>query len=118
MRLDRLEKIVVSAMKQSERLWKPEIFEPILFEKFLNLPLENNRYFGHCESHLSKNPLSEIYKKDQPGLILIGPEGDFSPNEIEIALLSEYMPISLGEARLRTETAALASCFEVNYLNR
>ena len=113
-RMDRLDKIVLAAMKQSQRLWKPEIFEPLPFEKFINLPIESQRYFGHCETDLSKNPLSEIYPKDQQALIMIGPEGDFTEDEIMMAIQNNFQAVSIGEARLRVETAAIAACSWMN----
>ena len=114
MRMDRIEKIILSAMKQSERLWKPEIYEPISFQNFINLPLETNRFFGHCESHLSKNPFSEIYTKDSNALMMIGPEGDFTEEEISLAIENNFQPVSIGDARLRVETAAIAACSWMN----
>lgn len=113
-RMDRLDKILVSAMKQSERLWKPVLHEPITFEKFIQLPVNGVQYIGHCEDEQNKNPLSEIYKKGQDAIILIGPEGDFTDDEISLAVQNGYQPISLGDARLRVETAALAACVWMN----
>lgn len=114
LRIDRLEKIVLAAMKQSQRLWKPEIFEPLPFEKFINLSLESHRFFGHCETDFSKNPLSQIYTKGQQALIMIGPEGDFTEEEIKMAIDNNFQAVSIGEARLRVETAAIAACSWVN----
>lgn len=114
LRLDRLEKIALAAMKQSQRLWRPKIFEPLPFEKFINLPLETNRYFGHCEDHLPKNSLSEVYKKDSQALMMIGPEGDFTEEEIKMALEKDFQAVSIGDTRLRVETAAIAACSWMN----
>lgn len=114
-RMDRLEKITVSAMKQSERLWKPVLHEPLYFEGFIqSSPLREAKYIAHCEDEENKNPLSEIYTKGQKSIILIGPEGDFTESEISTAINSGFQPVSLGNARLRVETAALAACTWMN----
>ena len=88
-----------------------------LFQKLITQPFTGQKFIAHCEPgdkiELKKNlTLNDRY------LILIGPEGDFSPKEIEDALQNGFEPITLGNNRLRTETAALEACFEVNYLNR
>lgn len=113
-RMDRLEKIAVSAMKQSERLWKPILHEPVSFEHFIQSALQETKYIAHCEDEKSKNPLSEIYSKGEKSIILIGPEGDFTENEISTAIDCGFQPVSLGNARLRVETAALAACTWMN----
>ncbi len=113
-RMDRLDKILVSAMKQSERLWKPVLHEPLSFEQFLQFPIDQVKYIGHCEDEQSKNPLSEVYQKGQKSIVLIGPEGDFTEQEISSAIQNGYQPVSLGDARLRVETAALAACVWMN----
>ena len=116
-KIERLGKRITAAVKQSLKAYHPILNEPILFADFVSENKDCQKFIAHCFED-EKSYLSNLIEKHGRYTILIGPEGDFSPNEIEIALLSEYMPISLGEARLRTETAALASCFEVNYLNR
>lgn len=113
-RMDRLEKIIVSATKQSERLWKPILHEPIDFKDFLQKENQYSKYIGHCEDEESKTPFSDVYQKGQSAVVLIGPEGDFTEEEIRSALSKGYTPVSLGDARLRVETAALAACVWMN----
>ncbi len=106
LRLDRLEKILVSAMKQSLRAWLPKLNEPTRFQDFAKKTNEAQRRLAWCSdeplSHL-KNTLSP----QQDTVIAIGPEGDFSPEEIQIAFANGFQGVSLGKARLRTETAGL-----------
>jgi 16S rRNA (uracil1498-N3)-methyltransferase len=110
-RVDRLEKIAVSAMKQSLRLWKPVIHEPITFDKLLALNFSNTqKCLAHCESFPERVSLTKSYRKGDNCLMAIGPEGDFTPEEIHEAMQHHFTSISLGEARLRVETAALAAC--------
>lgn len=114
---ERLNKIITSAIKQSLKAYHPVLNEPVALNKLLAQPFDGQKYIAHCE------PGEKINLRDdlQPNgryLILIGPEGDFAPAEIEEALKSNFKPITLGESRLRTETAALEACFEVNFLNR
>ncbi len=115
-RQDRLQSILISAMLQSQQAWLPVISEPILFkdlmrEKSFAAAGEAKKYIAHCldEKRLS---LGEVVRKgggEGHSLILIGPEGDFSKGEIEEALLQGYVPVTLGENRLRTETAGLVA---------
>lgn len=114
---ERLEKVVVSAMKQSLKAWLPKINPAISFSKFIVSQENENKYIAHCVP-TEKNELSANFKKGQSYLVLIGPEGDFSETEINNALENGFLPITLGNSRLRTETAALQACFEINYLNR
>ena len=108
LRLDRLERVAVSAMKQSQRTWLPVIDEPIKLDHFLATELPAQRYFGWCEGkHTS---LMQAYDPSQDGLLIIGPEGDLSPAEAEQLRTKGFTAIALGKARLRTETAALAAC--------
>nr|WP_068890664.1 16S rRNA (uracil(1498)-N(3))-methyltransferase [Pedobacter panaciterrae] len=115
---DRLIKVVTSAVKQSLQAYHPKINPQINFSDFLKIENESNKMIAHCIDQSSRQYINQIAKPHQNYTILIGPEGDFTPAEIELALQNDYKPLTLGNTRLRTETAALAACFEVNYLNR
>ena len=120
-KVDRLNKVVVSAMKQSLKAYKPIINAPIAFDKFMSLfadKPEIGKAIAHCEPGVDKRYLNEVLEIGRSYLVLIGPEGDFSPAEIQTAISAGFCPISLGEARLRTETAALYACTELALLNR
>jgi 16S rRNA (uracil1498-N3)-methyltransferase len=114
---ERLDKIITSAIKQSLKAYHPVLNEPIAFNKFLTRPFNGQKFIAHCEDRDKTNLQAELQKHGRY-LIMIGPEGDFSPAEIDAALDNGYKAITLGESRLRTETAALEACFEVNFLNR
>jgi 16S rRNA (uracil1498-N3)-methyltransferase len=116
-KVDRLNKIITSAIKQSIKAWQPVLNEPVGFNKFINEPFDGQKFIAHCEPG-EKAGLKAVIKPLGRYLILIGPEGDFTPKEIGEALNNNYKAITLGESRLRTETAALEACFEVNFLNR
>lgn len=118
-KVDRLEKVVISAMKQSLKAYMPKINPAITLTNFLkHLDTDFDvKGMAHCVE-ADKMFISSTYPKAGKYLILIGPEGDFSEKEISQALDAGLLPISLGEARLRTETAALASVMEVSLLNR
>jgi 16S rRNA (uracil1498-N3)-methyltransferase len=114
---ERLNKIITSAIKQSIKAYHPVLNEPMNFSQFIAKPFDGQKFIAHCELGEKENLKSEII----PGgnyLVLIGPEGDFTPSEIDKALQNNFKAITLGESRLRTETAALEACFEVNFLNR
>lgn len=113
---DRLEKIIVSAIKQSIKAYKPVLNNLISYTKFMEQNFEGNKYIAHCEEN-SKLLLKSAYKPGERALILVGPEGDFSPKEIELAKQNNYTEISLGESRLRTETAGVVACHTINLLN-
>ncbi|MCO5248767.1 MAG: 16S rRNA (uracil(1498)-N(3))-methyltransferase [Chitinophagales bacterium] len=112
LRIDRLEKIALAAMKQSLRLWKPIIHEPILFEKLIQENTNVHRYIAYCEDEFEKIAVHQIEKQD--ALVFIGPEGDFTHQEVAFAVQNHVIPLSLGNVRLRVETAALVACVLVN----
>jgi len=116
-KVERLNKIITSAIKQSIKAYHPVLNEPASYQQFLKKPFEGQKFIAHCEKGDKVNLKAELDKQGRY-LILIGPEGDFTPAEIDEALQNDFKPITLGESRLRTETAALEACFEVNFLNR
>jgi len=118
-KLDRLNKVVVAAMKQSLKAYLPKLNPAVPFKQFLkNIPSGGvQKAIAHCVD-AEKKYLNQILEPARHYIILIGPEGDFSEEEIDLALQMGFHPISLGEARLRTETAALTACMEVSLLNR
>ncbi|WP_299012347.1 16S rRNA (uracil(1498)-N(3))-methyltransferase [uncultured Polaribacter sp.] len=116
-KLERFEKIIQSAMKQSLKFTLPKLNAPIKFNEFLNQDFEGQICIAHCEDQI-KNPLKAIVKPKEKTTILIGPEGDFSTKEIEKALSLNLTPISLGESRLRTETAGLVAVNIVSFVNQ
>lgn len=116
LRTDRLMKVLVSAMKQSLKSRLPKLNEPVALDKVITGPAISKRFIAWVDD-LPRPHLKDACKPGTDVLVLIGPEGDFSQREIKLALDHEFKPVSLGKARLRTETAALASCFIVNLLN-
>jgi 16S rRNA (uracil1498-N3)-methyltransferase len=116
-KVDRLNKIITSAIKQSLKAYHPVLNEPLLLGQLLSKPFDGQKYIAHCDVG-DRISLRDSVKLNGECLILIGPEGDFSPKEIDDALQNGFKAITLGESRLRTETAALEACFEVNFLNR
>lgn len=113
---DRFQKIIESAVKQSLHFYLPKLNEPISFRDFLKKEFNGQKFIAHCEETDKKSLKSQI-KKENDILILIGPEGDFSVKEIQMALDNKFIPVSLGSTRLRTETAAIVACHSVNFLN-
>ncbi|MBC7915510.1 MAG: 16S rRNA (uracil(1498)-N(3))-methyltransferase [Pyrinomonadaceae bacterium] len=113
---ERLTKIITSAVKQSLKAFHPKLNEPASFKNFIST-VTTEKYIAHCINEL-KNTLESKISKNGAYTVLIGPEGDFSPAELETALKCGYIPVTLGNTRLRTETAALEACFEINFLNR
>jgi 16S rRNA (uracil1498-N3)-methyltransferase len=106
-RFDRMKQLMISAMLQSQQCWLPELYEPMHFEKLVLLDYEN-KLIAHCLPEV-KMHISEIEHHFSNQLILIGPEGDFTPEEISTALNQKFLPVSLGSTRLRTETAAITA---------
>lgn len=112
----RIEKILVSAAKQSQKAVLPKLDEMMPFEKFIKQNFEGRKFIAHCYKG-EKLLLKDAYNKGENVLILIGPEGDFSEQEVELALKAGFEPISLGESRLRSETAAMVACHSIHALN-
>ena len=106
---DRIERIVVSAMKQSLKFHKPIVEEITDFKKFINAEHSGQKFIAHCYDE-QKHALSESLTLGEDATILIGPEGDFSKEEVESAIKAGFIPVTLGNSRLRTETAGLVAC--------
>ncbi|NQW35809.1 MAG: 16S rRNA (uracil(1498)-N(3))-methyltransferase [Flavobacteriales bacterium] len=113
---ERLEKIIHTAGKQSLKFHFPKLNDPVKFKDFINTNIDGLLLITHCED-TDKKSLKSVLKPNQKTTILIGPEGDFSIKEIEQSLKHKYIPVSLGESRLRTETAGIVACHSVAFLN-
>ncbi|NUO00903.1 MAG: 16S rRNA (uracil(1498)-N(3))-methyltransferase [Saprospiraceae bacterium] len=116
-RIDRLQKIILSAMKQSLRAYLPRLHDLTPFEKFVESANKDAARFIAYMGESRHKTLKENYPPGENVYILIGPEGDFSPEEIQKALDYGFSGINLGPHRLRTETAGIAACFSVNMIN-
>lgn len=114
---ERLNKVMVAAMKQSLKAYLPKLNEAVSYSSFLNREFDGDKAIAHCEAG-NKVYINQHMPPTVNCLILIGPEGDFSPSEISKAETKGFRSVTLGDARLRTETAALAACIEVALLNR
>lgn len=121
LRIDRIERIVISAMKQSRKAWKPIVNNMLSFEDFMQKEVTGQKFICHCYNEIEKTDFfSNI---NNSGLfeditVLIGPEGDFSINEVHQALQQQYKSTTLGNSRLRTETAGLVAVLMANLANR
>ncbi len=108
----RLEKILVSAMKQSRKAWKPVLNDMAAFRKFVSEPRGGMKFIAHCYEEIPRTYLyDELCGRDvsEAVTVLIGPEGDFTPDEVRMAVDAGYVPVHLGQSRLRTETAAMVA---------
>lgn len=115
-KLERFERIIQSALKQSLHCYLPKLNEPVTYSEFINQNSSELNFIAHCEETNKKSFKSQL-KANEDCIILIGPEGDFSVKEIEMALAANYIPVTLGNTRLRTETAAIVACHTVAFVN-
>lgn len=115
LKTDRLHKIILAAMKQSLHTRAPQLEPPAIFSEFIKRPIQGQRFIAWCESG-EENQLFSLFQPEHPSTILIGPEGDFSVNEVSQAKEAGFVPVSLGGSRLRIETAGLVACHTVRLL--
>ncbi|OIP05657.1 MAG: 16S rRNA (uracil(1498)-N(3))-methyltransferase [Bacteroidetes bacterium CG2_30_32_10] len=113
---ERLNKILISALKQSLKTYLPELRAITPFDKLITSANEQTKLIAHCLENDKKN-IKELYIKGNSVLIIIGPEGDFSEGEIKKAIHLGFNPVTLGKSRLRTETAAIVACHSLNFIN-
>ncbi|OXB02387.1 16S rRNA (uracil(1498)-N(3))-methyltransferase [Flavobacterium pectinovorum] len=113
---ERFEKIILSAMKQSNETYLPKLNDAISFKEFIKQKNKGLQLIAHCEE-TDKKSLKEVLKPNENVTLLIGPEGDFSEKEIALALENNFQPVMLGNTRLRTETAAVVACHSVVFFN-
>lgn len=109
-KVERLNKIAVSAMKQSLKAFLPEILPMTPVKQFVSSAAAGQRFIAHCDDESERLLLSRSYMPGEDVAVMIGPEGDFPPDEIDCALTAGWIPVTLGDNRLRTETAALVAC--------
>lgn len=116
-KIERFERVLQSAMKQSLHFYMPKLNEAVAFSDFVKNKSESARFIAHCEDEKQRQSFRKLLQPNQDVTVLIGPEGDFSSEEIENALNQGWQPISLGNSRLRTETAAIVACHTVALVN-
>jgi len=118
LKTDRLERLIISTMKQAIIPTHPVLHELIGFKEFITKPGKKDAdlFIAHCEE-TDRKKLSEVCRPGKNTIVLIGPEGDFSPDEIRLAQGQHYIPVSLGPNRLRTETAGIVACHTVIMCN-
>ena len=115
---ERVNNIIISAMKQSLKAKKTLLNETSSFKDFINKNLEGTKMIAHCDDFNFRKKISDIYSKKTDSIILIGPEGDFSREEIDTAVKKGFLPVHLGTSRLRTETAGIAACHSIYFINQ
>lgn len=113
---ERLERILQTAMKQSLQCYLPNLNQAISFKEFITQEFSGQLFMAHC-NEFDKKSLKQELQTNQDVTILIGPEGDFSVKEIEMAIQNKFIPVTLGETRLRTETAAIVACHSIAFVN-
>lgn len=118
---ERLERVIVSAMKQSLKGVKPVLTEMTDFHRFVHTVSGDStvqKFFGYCDDEYPRKEFAECCKADVPSVIMIGPEGDFTPEEVSLAVKAGFEPVTFGKSRLRTETAALYGVTAVHVINQ
>jgi len=114
----RAENIITSAMKQSLKATRTLLNEPCSLEDIISMDMKGIRMIAHCNNSIARQKISDVYSKNESVTILIGPEGDFTRNEINQAIQSGFSPVHLGPSRLRTETAGVSACHSVYFINQ
>ena len=120
LKTERLKKIMVSAMKQSLKATLPQLDEMTPVEQVIAEPFDGTRYIAYCDELLPREQrlsLPGIYQPGRDTMVLIGPEGDFSPEEVQAAVIAGFVPVTLGQSRLRTETAGMMAVAAIHVLN-
>lgn len=115
---ERINNIIVSAMKQSLKAYRPVLNEPVAFGEFTGYDHTGIKMIAHCSPAFERKKIIDVYEKGMNAIILIGPEGDFTGEELEIAVENGFKPVHLGTSRLRTETAGVAACHSIYYINQ
>jgi len=115
---ERISNLIISAMKQSLKATKTVINDACLYNDFITRDFKERRLIAHCNASLARNKISEVYSNNEDAIILIGPEGDFSKEEIINAVANNFEPVHLGDSRLRTETAGIAACHSIYFINQ
>lgn len=121
LKTERLKKIMVAAMKQSLKATLPQLDEMTPLEQVVAEPFEGTRCIAYCDAMLpreQRRTLADVYRPGCDVMVLIGPEGDFSPDEVQAATTAGFIPVTLGESRLRTETAGLMAVAAVHALDQ
>ena len=111
LKTERLQKILVSAMKQSLKSTLPQLDELTPVMAVIKMPFDGQKFICYCDDEVQRHNFAREYDPSHPVLILVGPEGDFSREEVNAALDNGFVAVTLGDSRLRTETAAVAACF-------
>jgi 16S rRNA (uracil1498-N3)-methyltransferase len=115
---DRLNNLIISAMKQSLKAKRTVLNEPSTFKDFISMKPDAILMIAHCDGSLIRRRVSDVYTKGRNAIILIGPEGDFTKEEIDSAINNGFIPVHLGTSRLRTETAGIAVCHSIYFMNQ
>jgi 16S rRNA (uracil1498-N3)-methyltransferase len=115
---ERVNNIIISAMKQSLKASKTTLNNTCFFNDFINGDFMGSRMIAHCNDSFKRSKVSEVYSKNENAVILIGPEGDFSAEEIKAATGKDFRSVHLGQSRLRTETAGVAACHSIYFINQ
>lgn len=113
---DRIKKVAEAALKQSQQVYLPKVNSLVDFKEFIKTNTSNVKLIAHCEKE-SKHHLKQYIVANKSFTVLIGPEGDFTKDEITLALSNSYLPVALGDSRLRTETAGLFACNALAVIN-
>jgi 16S rRNA (uracil1498-N3)-methyltransferase len=115
---ERLERIIIAAMKQSIKTTKTTLNETIAFDDFINIKRDGVQMIAHCNKPEPTATVQSLYKRGNSATFLIGPEGDFSEEEVLKSKKTGFIPITLGQSRLRTETAGIAACSLIYFINQ
>ena len=118
LKTERLKKIAVSAMKQSLKATLPKVSEMTPIKDIIKSNFPGQKFIAYCDKNLERRNFLKDYEVGSNVLIMVGPEGDFSPEEVEMAMKAGFVPVTLGDSRLRTETAGLFACAAVHAKNQ
>lgn len=115
---ERFNRILIAAMKQSGKAYLPELRDPVAFSEYLEERRDGQGFISHCYKAIERSSLKDTYDAGTNATVLIGPEGDFTEDEVETAVQKGFTSVSLGKAVLRTETAAVAACHTIALMNQ